>query len=92
MTIFSFRAECLNDVNLFVSNDTPALWIKTTRVVPDQGFPDVEVEIETNATIEQLHEWLNKQPDSHIIYETLRPVPLSENPLTRMNQYTGIKE
>lgn len=82
--IYSFRAECMHDVKLFLANSNAKTQINALKIIPDQrSSPDVKVEIESNASLAQLLALLDNQEDSHVIYETLRPVPLAENPLTR---------
>lgn len=45
--------------------------------------PDVEVEIYVDATLEDLAAILSKIPDSHVMQETLRNLPASENSMER---------
>ena len=80
MNTFSFRAECQADVDSFLQKSQVS-GIKLT--VTTNGFPDVEIEFESEATLEDLIEVIRKVRDGHVVYQTLRQVPLSENSLKR---------
>lgn len=83
-TVFSFRAECRNDVGVFLrSLTTSGVSISYSRIV-DMLFPDVAVEIATSeASVEQLIHAARQVEDLHVIEQTLRPVPLADNSLER---------
>ena len=95
MTIFSFRAECRKDVDdfLFVSYQ---LNIAYTSVTVKHGFlnidnkpvaiPDVDVEVNTHNSevdLEMMRIIARQVIDGHVMLETLRRCPLSENSLER---------
>jgi len=83
MTIFSFRAECQDDVDAFIEAATSAEIEMLTHAYPDKAFPDVDVEITTEATKEVLMKLIRISDEAHIMRQTLRAVPLKENSLTR---------
>lgn len=82
MNTFSFRAECLADVNHFCTLcDIAALGVDT-RVLYDTypGYPDVMVEVQTTATLEELEAVLRKVPDGHAMLQTLGVGCANKNP------------
>lgn len=85
MNIFSFRAECLHDVNLLKNRlireriGYEYVTEQPAKVGPGDFLPDLSVEIKTDATWLQLMQFLSEQTDSHVIAESLRQVPLNEN-------------
>lgn len=84
MPIFSFRAECLLDADKFTHAVDQSGLTSKVRIHPDtDGFPDVDVEAEFDATLEQLRAILRAQADSHVIIQTLRELPLVSNSLER---------
>ncbi len=85
MNTFSFRAECQPDVDSFLQKSQESgIKLTVTKTVKDtNGFPDVEIEFESEATLEDLIEVMRKVQDGHVMYQTLRQVPLNENSLKR---------
>lgn len=82
--VFSFRAECISDVMIFLGRVRGAGHSIKSNLQPDlDGLPDVDVEIQTDATLAQLEGLLRSISDSHVILQTLRQIPLEVNPLTR---------
>lgn len=79
--LFSARAECNRDMIELLRKP---FWFKTLRWEPmfDHGA-DLLIEFEVNATIDELLAALRTITDTHVLRETLRPVPLSENSLER---------
>lgn len=79
--IYSCRAECQKDVLDFINT----LFNHTNRVLhifmmPDGKYPDTMLEIGlTKRDDQSLINILEKQDDSHVMLETLRYCPLSEN-------------
>ncbi len=47
------------------------------------GLPDVDVEMQCSATLEQLQGILRTIKDAHVMLQTLRPVQLADNSLER---------
>ena len=85
MNTFSFRAECQVDVDSFLqkSQESVIKLTVTKNVKVTNGFPDVEIEFESEATLEDLIEVMRKVQNGHVMYQTLRQVPLNENSLKR---------
>ncbi|HBO5514620.1 TPA: hypothetical protein L4559_003515 [Pseudomonas aeruginosa] len=84
LNTFSFRAEGENDVVQFLAATEACGFTVQSSVQPDaDGLPDVDVEIQTSATLEQLRDVLRKQEDSHVMLQTLRQLPLELNSLER---------
>lgn len=94
---YSFRAEGVGDVVNYCHTlhhlamerreHFGALQIKTDT----EGFHECRVEFRSTLGMETLRDVLRKQIDSHVMLETLRPVPLAENSLDRdssVSQYT----
>ncbi|ELG7182132.1 TPA: hypothetical protein ACP3ZG_001625 [Pseudomonas aeruginosa] len=86
LNTFSFRAEGENDVVQFLAAaEAHGLTVQGNGTVrPDaDGLPDVDVEIQTSATLEQLQDVLRNLEDSHVMLQTLRQLPLDINSLER---------
>ena len=85
MSTFSFRAECQADVDCFLQESLNSnVKIAVTKTVMDKdGFPDVEIEIESEVQLENLIEVMREVQDGHVMYQTLRQVPLEQNNLQR---------
>ena len=82
MNIFSFRADCIQDVfDLTLSPGMKA--IQRLTIHPDQAFPDVEVELVTVTTEAELRRVIAALDDAHVIEDTLRSCDLRSNPLQR---------
>lgn len=85
MNTFSFRAECQVDVDCFLQKSSDSnIKITVTKTVKDKdGFPDVEIEFESEAKLEDLIKVMRGVQDGHVMYQTLRQVPLEQNNLHR---------
>lgn len=82
--IYSLRAECESDAKRFLDEVETDGLLLSNAVHPDQdGFPDVEIELVSNATLEQLRSVIRRMPDGHVMLQTLRQVPLAGNSLER---------
>lgn len=80
---FSARAECSHD---FIQLLQAPHWFKAVTYKPlfrSFNAPDITLEFQTNATLEQLREALRKIDDSHVLMQTLRQCPLEDNSLDR---------
>ncbi|WP_227893784.1 hypothetical protein [Burkholderia vietnamiensis] len=81
---FSFRAECRHDVELFQAECVAAGIEARWELHPDgEGLPDVEVELESGASLDDLHAVVRRVADGHVMLQTLRPCRLAENSLSR---------
>ncbi|ABY97528.1 hypothetical protein PputGB1_1623 [Pseudomonas putida GB-1] len=82
MKVFSFRADSLQD-------DFELMQAKGTRdisrltIYPDSSFPDVEVELVTEMSEQELREAVAGLDEAHVIADTLRPCELKMNPFQR---------
>ncbi len=84
MTIFSFRAECQRDVEkLTAVGKAAGIKVAFRNVKHELPFPDVDVEIESQWSLEDLMNLMRSVVDGHVMRQTLRPVPLTENSLER---------
>lgn len=83
-TVLSFRAGCSHDIHAF-EGELNELDIKFTRTEYREGprWPDVDVEYTVLASLEHVKAITSELIDSHVMTETMRECPLSENPLTR---------
>lgn len=54
----------------------------TIRAYPDKVFPDIDIEIETQAT-KEMFKGLLADSEAHVMRQTLRAVPLAKNSLER---------
>ena len=82
MNTYSFRAECLADVNHFCALcDITDLGVDTRALYDTYpGYPDVMVEIHTDASLEELEAALRKIHDGHVMLQTLNVGYANENP------------
>lgn len=72
MAKFSFRAECKLDAQaLFASIIQRAPF--AISIYPDSVFPDVDIELDIDISIEQLKSLMEQIEDGHVMLETLRP-------------------
>ncbi len=85
MTIFSFRAECPDDLEKLYEafRGSNLIYQFYSNKPQDEEFPDVRVELETSASLEVIREIMRKVVDGHVMLQTLRECPLSENTLER---------
>lgn len=83
MKIYSFRAECFHDVQQFLNATSTTGTTTATIVKPDEVFPDHDIEIQSTQSLEELREIMCDLFDGHIMVQTLRECPLSENSLER---------
>lgn len=85
--VFSFRADFPADVEEFFAtcNDSGIVVIAPSRRELQAGFPDVAVQFEStgHVTVDQLRSAAAGVLDLHVVLETLRAVPLADNPLER---------
>ena len=82
--MYSCRAECSLDIELFLTTAKEhGLVIECNQIIPDQQFTDTEIEFQSSSTLEQIQTVLNDCVDCHVMLETLREVPLSNNSLER---------
>ena len=80
---YSFRAECVLDVSALQTECERAKLSTFAHITPDEVFPDVEIELETDTDLEHLRSLMRKVQDGHVMVQTLRECPLKENSLER---------
>lgn len=82
---YKFRAECILDVNRFIEELTkhrptgPLKYSVEQMSINGARIPDVEVELTTDADLEDLQVLALIVPDGHVMAETVMPA----------DQYTG---
>ncbi|MFK3973584.1 hypothetical protein ACI2KS_22970 [Pseudomonas sp. NPDC087358] len=82
MTTFSFRADTIHDVfELMLSPGIRA--VHRLTIIPDQTFPDVEVELVSDMTEDEVKDVIANLGDAHVIAETFLACELKFNPLQR---------
>lgn len=74
---FKLRAECLDDVLLLIYRMPTNMW--EMKILQVGQLPDVVFEFKTTLTLDEILAVLNRQVDSHVMMETLRP----------FDEYTG---
>lgn len=74
---FKLRAECLDDVLLLIHKMPTNVW--EMKIVQVSHLPDVVFEFKTTLTLDEILAIMNKQADSHVMMDTLRP----------FDEYTG---
>lgn len=79
----SFRAECEHDVRLLFEAILKEGFQLKRSIKRSQKFPDVSVEMQTSASLEEIQQMLREIPDSHVMLQTLRPLLLKDNNLER---------
>lgn len=83
--VVSFRAECehdLEELNGVLSENLPGTF-RITNADEVRSDCGVEMEIHGKLTIAILYAAMRHVPDGHVMAETLRALPLNENPLER---------
>lgn len=88
MTIYSFRAECLDDIKEFqrqcvVAGLAISMRVKTGILNMPEPPSDPEVEMESAVSLETLQGVMRQVVDGHVMLQTLRACPLSDNTLER---------
>jgi len=78
---YSCRAECRADIDAFLESAGPL--VTDVIIEPSTWAPDCTLEFRSAAHPSQLLDLLESIPDTHVMVETLRPVPLSDNTLER---------
>lgn len=81
MPTYSCRAECEHDVGVFVEHLDDLKC--TPKKVIYLGMTEWAIEFDTELTIEEIRNILGAEIDTHVMIQTLRPIPLSQNKLDR---------
>ncbi|ONF42579.1 hypothetical protein BTO32_15340 [Marinobacter lutaoensis] len=87
-SVISFRAECEKDW-LDLQNELDAASINYTVAAQDadMGEPEIELVLGDGFGIEDVFIAMTKVLDGHVMCDTVRPIPLSENSLIRRYNY-----
>lgn len=83
MRNFSFRAECKVDVERFHQECARRGLLVTWAMQSDEIGPDVEVDAQSTASLAELRDVMHSVVDGHVMLQTLRECPLSQNTLER---------
>lgn len=81
MAHYSFRAECAHDVAQFQSACDVAGVTVALTLHPDELLPDVDVGMESPASLDELRNVMRKVEDGHVMLQTLRQCLLKDNSL-----------
>lgn len=71
MSIYRFRAECLQDVVEFLNGSIKRIGFNRYVLIQERGHPDVEVELDAEVPIEELRDELRKVEDGHVMVQTI---------------------
>lgn len=85
MKTYSFRAECREDVERFNEECLKAGLMTQWQAKLDEQFPDVEIELQADASLDTLRNVIRQVVDGNLMLQTLRECPLAENSLERDN-------
>lgn len=83
MPFYSFRAECPADVEQFKIACVNAGVTTSLTEHPDEGLPDVDVELESAASIDTLRDLMRSVVDGHVVLQTIKECRLKDNSLER---------
>lgn len=83
MAFFSFRAECPADLVRFKVACASAGVTTSLAAHTDGECPDVDVELESSASLDALREVMRGLNDGHVMLQTIRECRLKENTLAR---------
>ncbi|MCB4349471.1 hypothetical protein LA345_37290 (plasmid) [Burkholderia vietnamiensis] len=84
MKNFSFRAECSADVERL--QQACAKWgllTAWTMHADKTGLPDIEVDLQSTATLDELRQAARDVKDGHVMLQTMRECRLADNTLER---------
>lgn len=88
---FSFRAECQFDIDALRQNLIFDRRVFTLDALPNPlmidgksvQVPDMVATLVIEMSLEQLRDFMRMQPDSHVMVQTLREGPISQNSFER---------
>lgn len=89
MKTYSFRAECLMDIERFQrrcrASFPHVLKMRKIRLKHEDGREsgEIAVELHTPLGLDYLRGIMRQVVDGHVMLQTLRPIPLAENKLER---------
>ena len=83
--IYSFRAECETDIErLLAAFEGKGAYIYYGDIA--EGFPDQKAELGCDLECHEVLTVVMSVPDSHVIVETLKQCPITENDLERVSR------
>ena len=82
MTVYRFRAECMQDFIEFLKGSSKIIGFKKYLVTQDGHYPDIEVELDADMPLEGLRDELRKVIDGHVMVQTI----------ARADDYTGERD
>ena len=88
MPLYSFRAECRLDLDSLIDLLAAARVPCSVRTSQDSVFPDVDVEIETDVSIETLKQFMAEVEDGHRMVDTLELAPFPQTSAPVDNRHT----
>lgn len=80
---YSFRAECGYDLALFYCNAKQRAIETGSQFIDDQITNGIGFQFRSSMSLETLRDVLRQQIDSHVILQTLQPLPLAGRSLNR---------
>lgn len=74
MNVYKLRAECLNDLNnaLELVSNEHTFWVNLEKISPN--FPDVEIVLVSDKTLQELRDILMGEEDLHVVTETINEI------------------
>jgi len=81
---YKFRAECSNDALMFRENTVSLMdnFNITTQDIDGLAIPDVDVEFESNLTLDEIIDKMKDVIDGHVMFQTVKPI----------EEYTGERD
>jgi len=84
MQVYSFRVEVGEDFDLFLKNaQEQGHVVEVDLRLTDRRMPEQHVQIQVDLPLEGLRDLMRLQEDSHLMVQTVRPLPMSKNDLSR---------
>ena len=84
MQVYSFRVEVGEDFDLFLKNaQEQGHVVEVDLRLTDRRMPEQHIQIKVDLPLEELRALMRLQEDSHLMVQTVRPLPMSKNDLSR---------
>lgn len=77
---YKLRAECIMDITRII--DVAGVHMNNFKMDKHKDLPDAEFEFDIDLELSEIIAILKNIPDSHVMYETVKPI----------EEYTGIRE
>lgn len=75
MNTYSCRAETQVDVDRFRLECQKAGLVTSMKTTSEYGFPDVEIEFQTEASLDRVRGVMRQVVDGHVMLQTLQACP-----------------